>query len=102
MYPSNYVTLIEENDNEGETWKFFIPCIDNKESIQLLKKLVEDDEDYTLDITEIHESEVDVLVKHTPSGYMDHFNKLEGRLVIPDNFDIEHLYKGGIEGFMKK
>lgn len=116
----NFVKLTETNDNEGESWNFWLQLDGNEDQIDHLARIIElansagFDEEYTLDETPVPEEEVDILVKHTGQGYMDYENKVTGKLALPafDDklFDYEdeiddgvfewqndHLYKGGIE-----
>ena len=111
-----FVRLTENNDHEGESWNFWLQLDGNEVELQELKKFLsengfEDEFQYELDLTEVDESEVDILVKHSKSGYMSYENKVVGKFKM---FPIERkeyydsddwkwelgndtLYKGGIE-----
>jgi hypothetical protein len=105
---NKYIKFTEENDSEGETWDFYIPVEGNMEAIKLLDRCIaseEAEDEYCIDLLEIPENEVDILCKHTRSGYYDYENKLEGILRLPDISDSElmgQLYKGGIKDFVIK
>lgn len=115
-----FVKFTENNDNEGESWNFWLPVTHNKKSLERLKKIVDlansagFDEAFELDMTEVAESEVDILVKHTDQGYMNYENKVTGVLILPDFDDAlfdpqdevdeavfdwtnDYLYKGRIQ-----
>lgn len=104
----DFITLIENNDNEGETWRFYLQLTGNEIAIDNLKDLITGDE-WVAESFEfgevIPESEVNVLVKHTNSGYMDYENKVVGRLEYEQPQDSEQLtdmlYKGGIVKYFK-
>jgi len=84
----NFQILIEENDWEGETWKFYIQVDGNEEAMEELSDIVSTHSEITLgDI--IPESEVDILVKHSDSGYMAYHNKVTGVLSFPDRESFE-------------
>jgi hypothetical protein len=103
-----FVKFTEENDWEGETWRFYLQLEGNEEALDELTLLVEKmenwgEESYSLDLDPLEEEEVDILVKHSDSGYMDYHQKVEGFLEIPDNANelseedlFSLFYKGGI------
>ena len=113
----NYVTFTEDNDYEGETWRFYIPIEGNEKALAELDEGLKeaagedpyDEFPYHLDDNPIPEAQVDYLVGNLAddTGYMPAFNKLAGQLLLPvgldwsseDNFD-DHLYKGGIKDWM--
>lgn len=115
--PMNYVKFSEINDWEGETWHFWIPAEGNEEALKALQSALGESEEYELDLTPVPESEVDVLVKHTDSGYMAYHNKLSGALTLTaeDLAKIESgdvgsdddggegplFYKGKIRGYLQ-
>jgi len=107
----SYYKFTEHNDNEGETWHFFIPVEDNKEDIQNLKTFLEGllEKEYEISDKIFTDDEVEILCDNTDSGYMDFNNQLFGKLVLPklemhkDGYiEDDPLYKGGIENFMEK
>lgn len=85
----NFVKLTENNDNEGESWNFWLQLDQNGAQLSRLAKIIDlandagFDEAYELDMTSVDESEVDILIKHTDSGYMDYENKVIGKLELP-------------------
>lgn len=99
-----YAKLTERNDHEGETWHFWIPMAGNEDALTRVTGLLDPDDDeaeYQLNQHPTPEFEVDILVKHDESrGYMPAHTKLAGQLVIPDDFDVDRLYKGGIRDLM--
>lgn len=100
---STYISLIEQNEHEGETWRFWIRVEGNEEALNKLGVSLEYfglDDLYMLDET-LPEAEVDALVKNTMSGYMAFESKLDGKLTVSDDlagFEAlsDALYKGGI------
>ena len=105
-----YAKFTEHNEQEGETWRFWIPIDGNEKALDRLNAAIDaaDPEEYELDLTPVPEVEVDVLVKHTGDcGYMDRDIKLAGvltgmmRSTTEDGEGDEHpLYKGGIKDLM--
>ncbi len=85
----NFVKFTEHNDNEGESWNFWLQLDGNEDALARLKSIVDlqndagYDEEYTLDMTSVPENEVDILVKHSDSGYMNYENKSVGKLTVP-------------------
>jgi len=103
-----FIKFTESNQHEGERWHFYVPYHGNEEAVEKIKRYIaekEEELDYIYYFSDelIDEHEVDILVKHTDSGYMDQHNKLEGKLVVPEDVgDInELLYKAGIKTLMK-
>jgi hypothetical protein len=81
MFSQNpFVTFIEHNDNESETWKFYFQYNDDdqEDCLDKLADAIKDINSYELDLTIIPEYEVDILVKHSVSGYMAAHQKLYG------------------------
>jgi hypothetical protein len=124
MTERQFATLTENCDWEGETWVFFVLFDGNESELNFLAQTIDDAgpyfEGFELDLDNlVPEHEVDVLVKHSPSGYMNLFNKVDGEIELPPGptYDIvtdspveeiaagwlnDTLYKGGIEGLIKK
>lgn len=78
-----FVKLTVLDDWEGETWFFFLKVEGNESNLDrlegLLLELDPDGEKLELDTCDIvDEFEVDILVKHSPVGYMPVFNKITG------------------------
>ena len=108
---NTYIKFIEHCDHEGETWRFYLPKEGNEAFIEWVH-LVSVDDEHMADSFEIQgelpESEVDILVKHTRSGYMDYENKVEGIVYVArlqKDYEEEGdatvvLYKAGIEGYI--
>ncbi len=106
----NFVKFTEHNDNEGEDWNFWLQLDGNESAISDLASWLgtfdDDGESYELDLTPVPESEVDILVKHTSSGYMDYENKVTGKFTCPQPTEEEQkdgwgwlndcFYKGDI------
>jgi hypothetical protein len=107
---TTYAKLTENNDNEGETWRFWIPVDGNQAALEHLDSAIGDSEWYDLDLTPVPESDVDALVRHTGDGYMAYDTKLAGVLALTAEIiaQIEDagdegndpLYKGGIKSLM--
>ncbi|WP_446224953.1 hypothetical protein ACTWPB_07500 [Nocardia sp. IBHARD005] len=101
MADLTFIRFTETNDNEGEVWHFWLQADGNRPALERLGDLLDaaatDGYDcYKLTDVEMDEAGVDLLVANCESGYMDYSNKVVGTLVIPDEFDIDSLYKGGI------
>lgn len=105
-----FVKFTETNDHEGEEWIFFLQVDGNEAELAKMEDMIESWEDesgydsgYQLGSDdEIPESEVDICVKHSPSGYMDTFNKVVGVFTNPVEDDLDDLfYKGGIRDHFK-
>lgn len=101
MEELNWYKFTEHNDNEGETWHFFV-LLTNAEHhhISALLNSGTGLEDYYA-ISELPQDEVelDILVKHTDSGYMDTYNKVHRPykfdiLLLDDESADELFYKG--------
>lgn len=106
---TDYVKFTENNDHEGETWHFWILADGNESALGHFTSAIDGLEWYEIDLTPVPESEVDVLIKHTDSGYMAYHNKLSGVLVLaPEDLkriegdEDDPLYKGGIAKFLKE
>lgn len=113
-----YAVLTENNEWEGETWRFYIPTHGNTDALAALKTAIDgmaDDDDDTpsfeLDLDPIPAHVVEVLADYDSDddGYMSRHNRLEGKLVLTPEF-LEKLklnegdrllYKGGIRELMK-
>jgi hypothetical protein len=103
---TTYATFIEDNEWEGETWRFYIPTDGNEVALQTLADLVEQDEPYRLDLTPIDETTVDDRVENLAddTDYLAAHTKLTGTLTVPevDREDLlDALYKGGIADLVK-
>lgn len=85
-----FVKFREYNDNEGESWNFWLQLDDNEAELEKLDKVLNVAEmggevNFSLDLKNpIPESEVDILVKHTEGGYMDDHNKVTGKFTMPE------------------
>lgn len=118
-----YRRLIENNDNEGERWNWWLYTGNGNESaINALKSFLERvglDEEYEITDDLVSERDVNVLVKYGGSGYTSYHNKVDGQFVLPDpdegeeqkgeksdedlrDFWMEALYKGGIKELFKE
>ncbi len=92
----------EYNDNEGETWHFFIHLTEEEHShLEYLIREYQLDS-YYLSKTALPELEVDILVKHSDSGYMNTYNKrpapypMDIKALPTDGEELDDLfYKGG-------
>lgn len=106
MAQGKYVRFIERNDNEGETWNFYIPLAGNSKEIEHLRELLKEDdsESFSIHPAQLTTTEVDTLVKHASdnTSYMPAHNKLSGKLKMPDDVEdlFDRLYKGGIKDLM--
>lgn len=105
-----YVCLTENNDWEGEVWRFYIPVEGNEAAIEKLRAIIEsaveeagpnpsaDDEiPYSVSIRTYTEAEVDLLCEDVEDGYFASHNKTEGITLLPsDRFAVDDLYKFGL------
>lgn len=96
-----FIALTEANEHEGETWRYWLQLTGNEDAIEQLRAAIagaNEEETYDLDPVDlaVPESEVDVLVKHSMCGYTTLENKVAGVLTLPDDFDTDVLYKGGV------
>lgn len=84
---TRFVKFTENNDNEGESWNFWLQLDGNEAQLKELQSWLgtfdDNGESYELDMTPVDESEVDILVKHTDSGYMNYQNKVTGVFTCP-------------------
>jgi len=107
----SYYRFTEHNDNEGETWHFYIPVEGNEETIKNLKIFLEEnnlEDEYEISNKVFTDNETEVLCDNTDSGYMDFNNQLFGKLILPklemhkDGYiEDDPLYKGGIAELME-
>jgi hypothetical protein len=100
------VKFTENNDWEGETWHFWLQCDGNATALARLLVALHDtydeDPEYTLDLDNpTDEATVDTLVEHAEGGYMASQNKVVGTLTLPEVFDFDDFYKGGIRDYFK-
>lgn len=70
----SYYKFTEHNDYEGETWHFYLPL--TEEEVRYFNELEIDEDSYEFSDEPIEEKEVDILVKHSDSGYMANHNKV--------------------------
>lgn len=107
---TTYRRMIEANDNEGETWNWWLATAGNETALDRIKDfLIEDDWDPSeLGVTddELSGPEVDLLVRFADAGYYMSHNKVNGLLELPETLDDDFvdahaLYKGGIRAFFK-
>lgn len=106
-----FVKFTENNDWEGETWRFWLQLDGNESELKKLKGFFDKNdvgEAYELDMTPVDEEEVDTLVKHSRQGYMNYDNKVTGTFTMPEYEDDgqedsayewanDHFYKGDVE-----
>lgn len=114
-----FVKFTENNDNEGESWNFWLQLDGNEAQLKELQSWLgtfdDDGESYELNMTPVDESEVDIVVKHTDQGYMDYNNKVTGVFTCPQpegdvanyeadegwDFLSDNFYKGRIARHFK-
>lgn len=98
-----YRRLIESNDNEGETWSWWLQADGNETALKRLQDACLQFGDDMFELTEdlVHEAEVDILVRYTDGGYYSAHNKVDGALFLPKFGDYaafwDQMYKGGIQ-----
>jgi len=115
MSDLKFVRFNETNDNEGETWTFWLQANGNEDQLDKLWNLLidaaknpddedEEDEDFAYDLSDrrevtLSEYDVDVRVKHAAGeGYMAAHHKVVGKFTCPDSLGdgADDLYKGKI------
>ena len=103
MADLTFIRYTEHNDHEGENWTFWLQRDGNEEALTWLSEFLtkinaeELDPAYELFLDEvIPEEHVDVLTKWGGQAYLPLHNKVVGRMVIPDFFAPDDLYKGDI------
>jgi hypothetical protein len=106
-----FVRLREKNENEGETYDYWLQVTSNEEALEELAEALDDesfDEAFTLRMeVKRPEHEVDLLVEEAVDGYMESCQKFTGRLEWPsDQMSLENwqdaIYKGSIEDCFKE
>jgi hypothetical protein len=104
-----FVRLREYNDNEGESWNWWLQVTGNEAALDQLAELLaasqpEDDPWYELrqDDTE-PEPVVDKLVEYAETGYYASHTKVTGVFTCPSflGIEAEQLYKGAIRSCFK-
>jgi hypothetical protein len=84
----------ENNDWEGEDWNFYLVQEGNELFIERLKEAIAKFDEYgeTLEISDklVSEKEVDTLVKHSKSGYMAYYNKVD-KVISPDVIEMDSM-----------
>lgn len=102
-----YIRFTEDNDWEGEVWRFYIPLEGNTDALyrwaELTKGSGGDDDlgaeaNYHFDLNHVLTAEtVKALVTLSGStDYMAEHTVLAGTLAPPDETGTERLYKGGL------
>lgn len=101
-----FYKITEHNDWEGEDWKFYLVQEGNEKFIERLKEAIAKFDEYgdTLEISDdlVPEKEVNVLIKHSDSGYMPDHNKVD-KIISPDVIQMDNeedffqcINKGGL------
>lgn len=104
-----FVRFHEYNDNEGESWDWWLQLTGNEVELNKFERLVlaatdEDDPWHVLHWDDQEpESVVDKLVQYAAHGYFAAHNKVVGVFTCPDDLgeDAEDLYKGRVRDFFK-
>lgn len=106
-----FIKFTEENEHEGETWNLWLQVDGNEDELaKLAGKLAQLTGDgerdftkpYTLVSDYLHESGVDLLVRHADDlGYMPTHVKVTGTFTCPDDLGEygDRLHKGGVKKF---
>lgn len=107
-----FVKFTEHNENEGESWLFWLQLDGNEEQLRQLQSWIgtfdDDGEFYELDMTPVEEAMVDFAVRHiNNTTYINENNKVTGYFICPEvtpsdegdgiEWLIDHFYKGNIE-----
>lgn len=102
-----FVQMVETNDHEGEHWSFWLQLDGNEAAIEdLIFRIQEEDLEEQYDFTGVQADlwEVYVLLDkgNFGYGYMNQHHKVEGKLKLPNGFQVNDIYKGQIEDFFKE
>lgn len=105
-----FVKFTENNDNEGESWNFWLQLDGNEESLQRLKDEIDSTSDqtlsdsYKLDLTPVPENDVNVLVRYSRRGYMMYENKVVGKFVfeVPTDDEVNDFHDTKAEYYYEK
>lgn len=102
-----FTQMIETNEHEGESWCFWLQLDGNEEAIDWLIGLIEDEdkeEEYCFTGVEAEYYEVCILEEKGNFGYnyMSQHHKVEGKLIFPEDFEVDDIYKGSIDEFFKE
>lgn len=111
-----FIKFTEENDNEGETWNYYIQYDGNEVALERLGQIIDldcGDSPYSIDLSRrFTEKEVDLLVENCGGNYMDDEQKFVGVLTLPkepENKDddwawqyLDKFYKGQISNYIGK
>lgn len=110
-----FVTFYENNEWEGETWRFYLQLEGNEIALAKLKQLFQDflwvdydskDDEYWIDMKPLSEKVVNSRVKGSDAGYLSAHNKCVGLIDttrlenITEEALAELLYKGGIRNLL--
>lgn len=114
MNERQFGRLIEDNDNEGESWTWWLQLDGNEDELTKFAKLLDAAEvgadevgyefSYHLVISEWEpESVVDKLVYYAEGGYYDSHNKVVGEFTCPASLGdyATDLYKGAIRDLFR-
>lgn len=113
--PGTFVRYIEHNEQEGQTWSFWLQREGNSDALEQLETALDrlaanvddDDADPDFDSYELRPEEVetgtdvDLLCAYGAGTDFDQHTKVIGRLVVPDNLSADALKKGGIRSLFK-
>jgi hypothetical protein len=108
---SEYVQFTEVNENEGETWHFWLQVNSNNAELGKLRGLLaavqenaEEDAVYVLTENVEPESVVDKLVRYADEGYMPSHIKVSGVFTCPESLGEygDGLYKGRIADYFTR
>lgn len=102
-----YIQIEEYCGHEGESWSTFLVKEGNEKAIQKLKEAIDkydylqdNDNFLTIKNDDIEESEVDIVVKYSTSGYYDTFTKCD-KILNVDNIKTE-TDEEFVDSFYKK
>lgn len=106
-FNTRFVQMIEHNQHEGESWCFWIQLDGNEEAIENLIKLIEEEgleDEYEFTGVTAYEFDVDVVVNlgNFGYGYMSQHHKIAGILEFPEGFEVDNIYKGNLDEFIKE
>lgn len=106
-FNKTFTQMIEHNEHEGESWSFWLQVDGNQDALNELWDLIESEgEEDTYEFTDdtVYEWELQTLLSHGNfgHGYMNQHHKIEGKLVLPQGFQVDDIYKGEIKKLFTK
>lgn len=102
-----FTQMVESNEHEGESWSFWLQLDGNEVVIDRLIGLIEEEDledEYAFTGVLADDWEVDVLINkgNFGYGYTSQHHRVNGKLKLPNGFQVNDIYKGHIKDFFKE